>query len=364
MVNYDLRKLSEMTAPDRAFLTVCIARPGSVSELEKRFRQVRRVLKGGRAEKDEREYFDENVGLVKEYLEKNPLEEGALVIYACWALDFIQVIPLAKSVEDLVWIDSSPYIRPLAGFEEEYENVAVVVADNTKTRVFLVSAATAADAEVIKGNVKNSVSKGGWSQQRYERRRDKQLLLYAKEIVDALQELHRQEDFRRIVMVGSKETLREISENLPHSMRDIVAEKAVDLSKGDGYINEEIAELFAEQERQSEHDLWESIRTQYMRGGLGVVGVEDVLAAVKTGRVEKMIVNRDYEPKGVRCRECGNLAIEQVEACSACGSSSLYEVGVINEIVEMLEQTSAEVDFADRIDALAEAGEVAALLRY
>ncbi len=68
--------------------------------------------------------------------------------------------------------------------------------------------------------------------------------------------------------------------------------------------------------------------------------------------------------KGTRCRECGNLAIEQVEACSACGSSSLYEVGVINEIVEMLEQTSAEVDFADRIDALAEAGEVAALLRY
>jgi hypothetical protein len=161
-MDYDLRKLSEMTAPDRAFLTVCLAGPRSVDQLDKKFQEVRRVLKGGGAERDEREYFDENVKLVNGYLKKNPLEGGSLVIYACWALDLMQMVPLAKQVEDLVWIDSSPYIRPLAEFEEEYENVAVIVADNTKARVFLVSAAVAGDAEVIKGNVKNHVSQQRW----------------------------------------------------------------------------------------------------------------------------------------------------------------------------------------------------------
>ena len=37
---------------------------------------------------------------------------------------------------------------------------------------------------------------------------------------------------------------------------------------------------------------------------------------------------------------------------------------MVNEIVEMLKLTGAEVDFADSIETLEEAGEIAAPLRY
>ena len=83
--------------------------------------------------------------------------------------------------------------------------MAVDVADNKKARIYLVSMAVAESGESVAGNVKNHVRKGGWSQQRYERRRDKQLLHYAREIVDALEGLHKEEPFRRILLVGSKE---------------------------------------------------------------------------------------------------------------------------------------------------------------
>jgi len=46
------------------------------------------------------------------------------------------------------------------------------------------------------------------------------------------------------------------------------------------------------------------------------------------------------------------------------GSMSLCAAGVVNEIVELLERTSASVDFADPIDTLTAAWEIAALLRY
>ena len=49
---------------------------------------------------------------------------------------------------------------------------------------------------------------------------------------------------------------------------------------------------------------------------------------------------------------------------TACGSTSLFEVDVVNELVEMLKQTGAEADFADPIDTLTEAGRIGALLRY
>ena len=191
----DLRKLAKMTAQERVFLSVYIAGPQSLTGIEKRFERVRRVLKGGGAEKDEREHFDENVKAVRDYLDRNPLESGSLCLFSCWALDFFQAVPLAEPVKDLVWIDSSPFIRPLAEFQDEFENVAVVAADNKKARIFLVSSAVAGDDEVVKGNVKNHVKKGGWSQQRYERRRDKQLLLYAREIGDALKELDKEENY-------------------------------------------------------------------------------------------------------------------------------------------------------------------------
>jgi len=363
-IAFDLRKLAEMTAPERAFLSVYLAGPQSMADLEKRFQKVRRVLKGGEAEKDEREHFDENVKAVQKYLERNPLKSGSLCLFSCWVLDFFQVVPVKTALRDLVWVDSSPYIRPLAEFEDEYENVAVVVADNKRARIFLVSAAVAGSEKVVKGNVKNHVRKGGWSQQRYERRRDKQLLLYAREIVDALSRLDKEEEFRRILLVGGKEVLRMVHENLPQGLQHRVAERALDLGKGKGALNKDIMELFFEQERRSERDLWEKIRTEYLRGGLGAVGLGEVLSAAKAGRVEQMVVTRMFKPEGRRCRDCENLDAGAVETCSTCGSKSLFEVDVVNEIVEMLKLTGAEVDFAYPIQSLVEAGEIAVLLRY
>ena len=40
----DLRELAELTAPERAFLSVYLASPDSVSSLEKRLAKLRRVL--------------------------------------------------------------------------------------------------------------------------------------------------------------------------------------------------------------------------------------------------------------------------------------------------------------------------------
>jgi peptide chain release factor subunit 1 len=360
----DLRKLAEMAAQERVFLSVFLAGPHSVSELEAGFRRVRHALKGEDAVKDERDHFDENVEAVWEYLEKEPIKSGSLCMFSCRINDFFLAVPLNAPVNDLVWIDSSPYIRPLAEFLEEYENVAVVIADNKRARIFLVTSAVAGEEELVKGNVKNHVKKGGWSQQRYERRRDKQLLSYAREIVDALSRLEKEEEFKRILLVGGREILRAVYENLPQAMQKMVSEKAVDLRREKGELNKDIMDLFNEQERRSERDRWEQIRTEYLRGGLGVVGLEQVLWAARASRVESMVVSRTFKPEGRRCRGCDNLEVAAVEECPACGSSSLYAVDVVNEIIEMLKLSGAEVDFVDPIQTLAEVGDVAALLRY
>ena len=59
-----------------------------------------------------------------------------------------------------------------------------------------------------------------------------------------------------------------------------------------------------------------------------------------------------------------DLRLHPLPWCAACGSASLFEVDVVNEIVEMAEKTGAEVDFTDPMPTLDEAGHVAALLRW
>jgi len=359
----DLSRLSNISTPERSCLSVYLASPQSVHELDMRLERVQRVLKR-EGEKSEAEHFAENAKIVKKYLDQNPMTSGSLCLFSCWILDFFEVHSLSVQVADDLRVDSSPYILPLAALQDDYEDVAVVVADNKKTRIFVVSSAVAGDEEVIAGNVKNHVRKGGWSQQRYERRRDKQLLLYAREIVAALKALDKTESFRRILFVGGKEILRIIYENLPHTLQQRSCKKAIDLSKGEHVINRDIMALFAEQERQSEETLWDRIRVEYLRGGLGIVGLDQVLAAAKAGQIESLLVDRSFRPQGTRCRDCEHLHGSASEACSQCGSSSCFAVDLVNEVIELVKQAGGQVDMADPIDTLTQAGSIGALTRY
>jgi peptide chain release factor subunit 1 len=360
----DLKKLAEMSTSERAFLSVYLAGPHSVAGLGKKFEKIRRLLRTGGPEGDEREYFDDNVRLVTEYLDRHPLKTGALCIFACHVLDVFRTIPLPVPVEDLIRIDSSPFIRPLAELREGHTTAAVVVADNKKARIFVVSMAETGSEELIKGNVKNHVKVGSWSQQRYERRRDNELHKYALEIVEALAKIGNSEEINHILMVGSKETLRAIHENMPHELQSKVVEKAIDLSKGDSSVNKDIMELFREEELTTGLAHWEKIRAEYLRGGLAVIGPEEVLYMAKAQRIEHMVVDRTLQPPGMRCRNCHNLNIGLVKSCLACGSQSLYEVEVFNDILDMVYQSGGTAHFTEPIQTLADAGGIAAHLRY
>ena len=122
--------------------------------------------------------------------------------------------------------------------------------------------------------------------------------------------------------------------------------------------------MLAEDEQREELDLWERIRGEYLRHGLATVGAEDVLGAAKQGRVEQALINSGCKIDGMRCRSCEELSAGLPEACPACGSDSLFEIDLVNEIVELLELSSARSEFADPIPGLAKLGDIAAMLRY
>ena len=358
----DLRALAERQGPERAFLSLYLSGPEAMRNLDARIRKVRALLSDNPAE---REYFDENLKMIEEGLDGVSFDGAAVCLFACWATGYLEIHKLEQTVPDLLWVDSSPYIRPLAELQDEYENFVVIAADNAGASVYFVTSLVADEEERVRGDVKNRVKKGGWSQKRYSRRRDKELHEYAKDVAGVVAELDKEETFDRLFLVGSAEAMQEIEAVLPTQLASRLAGKqTIDLSDGKDEPWREALGLFTEKEREAEEALWERIKGEYLRGGRAVAGPADVLAAALVGRVEKMIVTRDAKIAGFRCRSCETLGVGDENVCPVCGSDDVFSEDLINELVELLALSSAETEFSDAIDSLTEAGDVAALLRY
>jgi peptide chain release factor subunit 1 len=363
----DLQDLAEMEAPERAFLSVYLSGPDARSGLDHRFKTIRALL----AEvPEEREHFEENLRLAEPLLGRWTQDDdgqptAGLCVFACWALDFARAVPLPVPVEDRVWVGAAPYIRPLAELRDEYEDFAVALVDSTAAQLFRVAGAEAEKEGRVRGDVKNRVKVGGWSQKRYARRREKALDAYAGEVADALGVLDRERPFSRLVLLGADEAVQAVREALPTGLADrLVGTRNADPDEGE---EETLAAAFAvyfEGERADERRLWDRIREGLFTGGLAVAGATRVLAAVEEARAEALLVDREATIAGRKCRACEHVAHGTPRTCQRCGAADLFEVDLVEALVARAARTGADVDFADPFDALAEVGHVAALLRY
>lgn len=161
--NIDIRELAEMSGAERAFVTLYISGAESLNTLRDREDKVRCLLD---EQPQEREHFDESMRMIRDALEESP-PQGGMAFFASWALDFLAGYRLEVAPADLLWVDSSPYVRPLAQLQHQYQTFLVVSADADAARVHVVAADEPSEVKRIRGDVKNHVKKGGWSQKRY-----------------------------------------------------------------------------------------------------------------------------------------------------------------------------------------------------
>lgn len=358
----DLRELAEMEGNERAFLSFYSASgTEGLSRLGERERRIRALLADAPAET---EHFDESLRMIREALAERSVD-GPIAVFSSWALDFLVGYPLSVPVDELLWIDSSPYIRPLAELQSDYETFLAVSADNHGARIYLVTATAPTEIERIAADVKNHVKKGGWSQKRYQRRRENELHHYGKEVAEALERLRDRHHVEHVVLFGSLEARREIRDHLSEStLARVVDGERLNGDSDEEDLVEHAMGLLEDVERAEEETLWQRIRSEMLRDGLAAGGARDVLAALLEGRVETLLVDREAEIEGLRCRDCGLLAAAKPQQCPKCNSASVFHVDLVNELVELAEKTSAATEFTDPIDGLSELEGVAAALRY
>ena len=135
-------------------------------------------------------------------------------------------------------------------------------------------------------------------------------------------------------------------------MKDEMLERASALS-------EQITAL----EREREDALVEAVFTAAAKGRGGVIRLADTLGAAHEGRIQTLVIARDYRQPGYQCRNCNYITDQALEKCPFCGGAFAEIPDAAEALVTKVIEDSGHVEVVDDHPKIAEFG-VGALLRY
>jgi len=316
----------------------------------------------------ERQSFEEDFVRITRYLEGQvPASVQGLAIFACsLANDWFEVGQFEAPFErNRLFVSDRPHLYPLARLIDQYRRYVVVLADTNRAQIFVFAAGRAVEHEAVE-NVKTKHTKvGGWSQGRYQRHERNYHLQHAKEVVDTLERIVRDEAIENIILAGDEATVIPL---LREQMSKEVADKVIDaLSLGINTPEHELLEesltAFRQYDSLTDMEKVERLLNEYLADDLGVAGAPDTLSALSNGQVEEMLIaaradSIHFDDEEVR-------KVLELYAVDEALPETLDQRTVADELVRRANVlSSAKVTFIEDSTRLERVGGVGAFLRY
>ena len=331
-------------------------------------KQLTERIKSYDKNSDERLSLEEDLVRIMRYLEGEvPTSVQGLAIFACSAEnDWFEVGTFDAPFErNRLLVSDRPLLYPLARLNDQYRHYAVVLADTNRAQIFVFAAGRAVEREEVE-NVKTKHTKvGGWSQARYQRHERNYHLQHAKEVVEMLEKIVREENIEHIVLAGDEATVIPL---LREQMPKTIEEKVIDaISLGidtpEHELLEESLKVFHRHDSLTDMEKVERLLNEYRADDLGVAGVPETLAALSNGQVEEMLIAE--KPESLQFDE---EEVEKVLKLYDAGGEmpeTLDQRSVADELVRRANVlSSARVTFIEDSTRLEQLGGVGAFLRY
>jgi peptide subunit release factor 1 (eRF1) len=240
----------------------------------------------------ERDSLEKDAARIRQYVSEVDPALNGLVIFACSGADFMETIHLVAPVsQNRLYISDQPHLYPLARLLDEYPRYLALVADTHSARIFVFAINTVEQEDRIENPKTVRHKMGGWSQARYQRHADNYHLQHAKEVVEAIARIAREESIDKIVLSGDEVILPLLRK---HLQKDI-AEKIVDVIKLDVRTPERqvldvtLAAL-REKDAESDRERVDQLMDAYRSNGLACVGIEATRRAFELGQVDEVLL--------------------------------------------------------------------------
>jgi len=340
--------------------------PGVIPYLHREFKALARTFLRGSPELHS---FERDVERVLAYAadEIDPAAHG-VALFACWGVEkFFESIQLTSPFgANHVSADNQPHLYGLAEVDERYPRYAAVLADTNTACIQVLG------AEQVKGKKVHRVKVGGWSQARYQRRAGNAHLEHAKEVIEHLARIVREDKIVHVILAGDQVVIPLLEEQLPPGMIPMVEVMKLDIHAADKDVLTATLATLQREEGRTAAEKVEQLLQQYRGRHLAVVGPQETLDALTKGQVEELLISSGMEPNCAQSERIppeevpqGALLLETPDATEENAESSpLRQAPMPDLLVAKARQTGATVTIIEDSALLESAGGVGGFLRW
>jgi peptide chain release factor subunit 1 len=356
--NTDVKELSEVYDSENrdSFISLYLDMDGLDNKfVVRRKNTCKSVLK---EDKELSDNFEKTMQMIEEHLNKSGREKGqqGLVMFASDIHDFFRAYKLAMPVENLLVVDTSPYIRPLARLVDEYEAFGLVLLDSHRAKIYVVSSGKVGYKKKKAKDIINKHKKGGMSQARFQRLRKGAINHFLKDVAEDVEKLFSTDEVVKIIIAGSGNAKIMFKNILPPPIKSKIVDIIdMDFDEAEDRLVSKAEEIVLEDEKETSEINVSRLSAEILRNGLAVHGLKETMEAVINGQIELLLVSKGYKIRGWICEKCQAVDSGVKGRCPYCGSRT-SGVDVIEEIIE--------IEFVGDNPILAELGGVGGLLRF
>ncbi|MEW6443253.1 MAG: hypothetical protein AB1640_20140 [bacterium] len=328
---------------------------------ETRARRMLRSFEEGLPQERERKSFGLDAGRALEFLAEYAPDASSLVIFCSafqeyfWSRGFRVKLP-----EGVRW-EQTPYVRPLVEAIDEYERYAVVLADQSRARLFTVFLGEIEEHEQAfgSGKVRRIRAPGSdhlLSQTQIQRKAREHARWHLKETAEQLSRMAGQNAFDRIVLAGPLTAAKELQHLLDKGLGPRVAASVpMSVEARDAEVLDAVLRIEKHVERAEEMKVVEGLLPAAAKNGNAVTGLTGTLACLEQGRVWRLVYAEGFAASGWQCANCAALFDRASKSCSYCGEA----LGKVQDLLERMVERVLET--GGRIEQVR--GEAGALLR-
>src|SRR3954447_14156071 len=199
--------------------------PARASEISSVIDDVhRRVRESDGLSHAARKGLEEDVKRADDFLrDLSPKGAHGFALFACDGAGLFEGIRLPRPIDTRAVINDSPFVEPLVELLGAGGNWMVVLVNRQTGRLLRGDGNQLQELAAIQDDVHGQHSQGGWSQARYQRSVDEDVMDHLKNVADAVFLRFKRAPFNHLLLGGPTETLAEFEGKLHPYLRERLA---------------------------------------------------------------------------------------------------------------------------------------------
>lgn len=317
----------------------------------------------------------ENVGAVVNYFDTQYQWKNyrSAVVFSAEGQGFFKAYPLQVPVENQARVGSLPFILPLVELYNAHSGNGVALVNQQGSRFLFFQMGELREEQEFQGEDVQRQKHGGGSQTTGTWRgdegagdsSDQAVVRNLRAAGESADRFFTKFEVRRVFLGGTDQNIASFKQYLPKRWQSLILDEfQIDFEASPSAVRDRLQVILTREERLHKRSLVEQVITESAKGRHGLLRIDDILGAVREGRVLTLLVDRNFRGDGYCCEGCGYLTVQDLETCPFCGAGfgEIQDLGSM--MVSGVLSSGGSVRVLEGEHDLKERGNIGALLRY